>query len=109
MINETVTILDKTKDTMGQILIKEFNNSWWHGKLIVNQLPKDLESLFLELENLMENQILSLIDETSDRINSFGLAIRKTNSGHIFNLKDIQIYGLDNKETTVCFKLLEQT
>ncbi|CAM2007607.1 hypothetical protein [Acanthopleuribacter pedis] len=85
----------------------EFKNSWWHGNLIVNRFPKDLVALFLEMEKLVENQILSLVDEVSDNIELFDLEITKPNSKHGWKIKEIQIYGLDSPVPTVCFRLLD--
>jgi hypothetical protein len=73
----------------------------FEGTISLDSTPQSLIKLFAELEELVEGQVLSLLDEVEQRICALQMRVRFEN-GSVANVCDLQIYPSTN---SVSFKI----
>lgn len=72
-----------------EIKIDSIQENLFCGEIIKNLFSKNQQLAFNNLEELVNNQVLSLIDEAEEKINSFGFIWREKNR----RIVDFQIYN----------------
>ena len=85
----------------GQIVIVQRDDSWIIGKFTANPAFQSVKQLFLNLEEAANNQIISIIDKLTLKIEDLNLYICTENSIDCIKVYDVQIMN----QVDICFKI----
>jgi hypothetical protein len=87
---ESVQIMDSRQNIVASAEV-EYNGEYYSGFVNLGRMPPLLRSQFEEFESLVNDMVLSLIDEIEEqiRITLFTVVF---DDGSKFTLKDLQIY-----------------
>ncbi|MEM6736842.1 MAG: hypothetical protein AAF620_12330 [Bacteroidota bacterium] len=84
----THTIIDKFGNIIGSVEVVE-KDGLFSGELIGYNKSSDIIKLLKRYEGYVNDQVLTILDEIEDEINSYGLKVQEIES-QIFN---IQLFG----------------
>ena len=100
MSSESVKIIDSHQNIVATAKV-EYDGEYYSGLVNLDRMPQLLRSKFEAFESLLNDMILSLIDEIEEqiKINLFTVVF---DDGRKFTLKDLQIYP---NEGIVWFRL----
>ena len=87
---ESVQIIDSHQNIVATARV-EYDGEYYSGLVNLDRMPQLLRSQFEELESLVNDMILSLIDEIDEQIN-ITLFTVVFDDGRKFTLKELQIY-----------------
>jgi hypothetical protein len=97
---ESVQIIDSRQNIVATAEV-EYNGEYYSGLVNLDRMPQLLRSQFEEFESLVNDMILSLIDEIEEQI-KVTLFTVVFDDGRKFTIKDLQIYP---NEGIVWFRL----
>jgi hypothetical protein len=97
---ESVQIMDSRQNIVASAEV-EYNGEYYSGFVNLDRMPQPLRSQLEEFESLVNDMILSLIDEIEEQI-KITLFTVVFDDGRKFTLKNLQIYP---NEGIVWFRL----
>lgn len=84
------TLSDKDGKIKAKIKVKTVNMNLFSGEIISHSFSETQIKILMEYENLVNNQVFSLLDHREEKIESWGLKLKEENR-RIF---DVQIWNL---------------
>jgi len=102
MRHKSVTIFDGEGNVVATADI-EFRQECYSGSVNVERMPESLRLMFEEYEEIVNNQIFSLLDQIEDQIGAIPF-VAVFDDGCEAHVKDLQIFP---KGCTVSFKMAE--
>jgi len=102
MSREAVTILDAERNVIATADV-ECRKGVYFGSANMDQLPKTLRRLFEQYEEIVNDQVFSLLDPIEDQIGTIPLVV-VFGDGRESQAKDLQIFPKGN---TISFKVGE--
>jgi hypothetical protein len=102
MQHKSVTIFDGEGNAVATAKI-EFRKEFYAGSVNLERMPESLRLMFEEYEEIVNNQIFSLLDQIEDQISAIPF-VAVFDDGCQAHMKDLQIF---TKGGTVSFKMVE--
>src|SRR5260370_30592634 len=90
MNQQIMQLIDPNRNVVATAHVEE-KHGLFAGHVDLASMPPRLRQLFLEFEEMVNNQVFSVLDEIEDKIASVGLQIVFPN-GQEASLRDLQIY-----------------
>jgi hypothetical protein len=87
---ESIQIIDSRQNIVATAKV-EYNGEYYSGLVNLDRMPQLLRSQFEKFESLVNDMVLSLIDEIEEQI-KITLFTVVFDDGRRFALKDLQIY-----------------
>ncbi len=103
MSHEAVTIVDGERNVVATATV-EFQKGCFAGSVNTDRMPEPFRRLFEEYEEIVNNQIFSLLDPIEDRIGETPFLV-VFHDGHESQVKDLQIFP---RSGTVSFRAAGQ-
>jgi hypothetical protein len=97
---DAVTLYDDSGESIGDVSVEGFADGWWSGRFAASPGFDRVRHLFAEWEDLVDNQILSLLDESEKKIDALGIQARI--GEQTLPVSDLQIYP---NEAAACFRV----
>lgn len=85
-------LVDKDSNVLGNLDVHAVENGLYRGELLSAKLPPELLDALRELEEIVDDQVFSLLDEVQDRIDRFELAVQCTPGGPTRRIEDVQLF-----------------
>ena len=96
MSAEKLTLMDADGTPVAEIQVTSEANDWFVGRLLTHQFPTKLQKALAWYDEVVENQMLSYLDEATEGVEHFGLRVRfsggdarKVFSLHIHNQNEV--------------------
>lgn len=100
MITENLILLDGAGNQVATIAVTDEAEGYFTGELLSQQFSPQLKAVLGQYDEVVENQILSLLDEALAAVADFGLKVQYPNG----SLR--QVYSLHvNRQNEVTFRL----
>ncbi|WP_406700727.1 hypothetical protein V5E97_18205 [Singulisphaera sp. Ch08] len=99
MPHEAITIVDEGRNVVATGLV-EFLGDCYSGSVNVDRMSDSFQKMFVEYEDVVNNQTFSILDQIEDRISSIRFSAI-FEGGSEFPVKDLQIFP---KGGTLSFK-----
>ncbi len=104
-------LIDSQKNILAKIKIHEIKDNLCICNLIDDHLPDHIREVFLQYEEIINNQMFSFLDEIENRINDFNLAIYQEDNPKPLKISDLQMMSngkISFQISKVDFKMLYQ-
>jgi hypothetical protein len=102
MLHEDITIVDGERNAVATAAV-EFQKGVYSGSANMDRMPEPLRELFEQYEEIVNNQIFSLLDQIEDRIGDISFSV-VFDDGRRFPIRDLQIFP---EGGTVSFRMAE--
>lgn len=90
MTTQTIQLLDRAGRIIATATTAE-NNDGFAGTVDLSRTPRDLRALFEEFEEVVQEQMLSLVDDVTDRIDALQLIARFDDHSEA-DVRDLQVF-----------------
>jgi hypothetical protein len=100
---QRVTIIDQRRHVVATAQVSE-QNGYFAGRIDLSPMPAILQRQFEEYEEIVNNQMFSLLDALEQKIGTILLKVVFAD-GHEAELADVQIYPSTKK---VSFKVVKE-
>ena len=82
---------DKRGRKLGTILVERCEGNLRVGKIVPEEWPTDLQEVFSRYEQLINDQVLSILDEVEKEIDAYGFRVSSGSTQNGEPITDLQI------------------